>query len=137
MEPINSVPSPQEQPSSTQLAPDDSQGKDDASRGAAILVQNQEQIDSLLQEQQKQLESLIKAGAGQPMLSLLLDKAQHLQELQAIQNRLMADSNNTPEGPEPPTVIQPQPRTPPGIPEPKGMKNSMSKLSEFSKASLE
>ena len=91
--------SPQEQPSSTQSAPDDSKDQ------AAMLVENQEQIDSLLHQQQKQLQSLIEAGAGQPMISLLLNKAQQLQELQAIQQRLISESQVQKSGSQPHTPI--------------------------------
>ena len=111
--------SPQEQPSSTQAVPDET--KDESS----ILVENQEQIDSLLHQQQKQLETLIRAGAGQPTISLLLNKAQQLQELQAIQQKLISDSNTG----QPPSNTQ-SPVPPSSTME---TKSATAKLSEFSK----
>lgn len=71
------------------------------------------------------------------MLSLLLDKAQHLQELQSIQQKLITDnsSSNIDSAVEdpPPPPLPPQTQTQALVPNAKGSKNSMSKLSEFSK----
>ena len=118
-------PSPQEQPSSTQVAPlEEEEGKDQAT----ILVHNQGQIDSLLEQQQHQLESLIEAGGGQPMISLLLNKAQQLHELQAIQQKLITDNNSNTS-----SMQQPETQSPSPVPVHKETRHSMSKLSEFSK----
>ena len=82
--------SPEEQPSSTQPVTDEVKG------GVTIVPHNQGQIDVLLQQQQQQLQSLLEAGAGQPMITLLLDKAKQLQELQAIQQRLINENKTNP-----------------------------------------
>ncbi len=105
----NSNATPQEQPSSSTHIEDPNQ-------------EAQEHMDSLLHQQQRQLETLIEAGAGQPMISLLLDKAQQLQQLQAIQHKLSEDA--TPTG---------TPVAPPIINE---SKSATAKLSEFSKVSI-
>ena len=87
-------------------------------------------MDSLLHQQQKQLETLIEAGAGQPMISLLLDKAQQLQELQAIQHKLSEDATPTGSGRHSHSGT---PMAPPIINE---SKSATAKLSEFSKVSI-
>ena len=124
---VDDVTSPIEQPSSTQAVPEEGRGEDRDGQGdqdGRDQVLAQDQIDSLLHQQQKQLETLIGAGAGQPMISLLLNKAQQLQELQVMQKKLVSDG------------MQPNSNTQSPVPVPNtgdSGKSATAKLSEFSK----
>ena len=95
--------SPQEQPSSTQPVLADGADKKDnkiktESATNNISVQPQDQIDTVLREQQDQLQNLLNSASSgseqSGMLVALIDKAKQLQDLQSLQQEVMKGSGD-------------------------------------------
>ena len=104
--PPPSTGSPQEQPSSTQpiLNEAEKKGEEKERKDEQNESLQQDQIDSLLMEQQDQLQNLLNnatTGTDQSgMLVALIDKAKQLQDLQALQQKIMKNSPSEEKGVE-------------------------------------